>query len=81
MAELTVGLGGKWQSKIENKTYAVKQDAYILVNAFARWNITAQLNVQANINNITDEKYINSLYNIGYYGAPVNGTISLSYSF
>jgi outer membrane receptor for ferric coprogen and ferric-rhodotorulic acid len=81
MAELTFGLGGKWQSKIENKTYAVKQDSYILVNAFARWNITEQLNVQANINNITDEKYINSLYNIGYYGAPVNGTISLSYSF
>lgn len=79
--ELTFGLGGKWQSDIENKTYAVKQNAYLLVNAFARWNITEQLNVQANINNITDEKYINSLYNVGYYGAPANGTINLTYSF
>ena len=78
---LTLGLGGKWQSKIKNDTYAVKQSAYAVVNVFARWDVTEQLNIQANINNITNEKYINSLYNIGYYGAPANGTVSVSYSF
>ncbi|MBU2916394.1 TonB-dependent siderophore receptor [Psychrosphaera sp. F3M07] len=79
--QLTVGLGGKWQSDIINTTYNVKQDAYLLVNAFARYDISDKLNVQANLNNLTDEKYINTLYNVGYYGAPVNGSVSLSYSF
>lgn len=81
MPDFTFGLGGKWQSKIKNTTYSIEQGSYLLLNAFARWNITNQLNLQANINNLTDKKYINSLYNIGYYGAPVNGMISLSYGF
>jgi len=81
LPEVTFGLGGKWQSTIENVTYTVKQGSYLLVNAFARWNVTEQVNVQANFNNLTDEKYINSLYNIGYYGAPLNGTVSITYSF
>ncbi|XPF94157.1 TonB-dependent siderophore receptor [Colwellia sp. RE-S-Sl-9] len=81
MPEFTFGVGGKWQSKTHNSTYGVDQDAYLLVNAFASWDISEQLNLQANINNITDEKYINSLINVGYYGAPVNGTLALTYSF
>lgn len=81
LPDLIVGLGGKWQSKIRNADYNVEQGSYLLVNAFARWNITEQLDIQANINNITDEKYINALSTIGYYGAPVNGTVSLTYSF
>ena len=40
-----------------------------LLNAFARWNINDQVAVQANVNNITDEQYINSLQTVGYYGA------------
>ena len=53
----------------------------MLINAFARWNISEQLAIQANIDNITDEKYITSLNSVGYYGAPVNGKISVSYNF
>ena len=81
LPELSVGLGGKWQSSTENETNGVKQDSYALINAFARWNISKDLTVQANIDNITDEKYITSLETVGYYGAPVNGRISVSYSF
>ena len=81
MPEFKFGIGGKWQSKTRNATYGVEQGAYLLVNAFARWDVTEQLNIQANINNLTDEKYINSLINVGYYGAPVNGTLALTYSF
>lgn len=81
MSELSIGLGGKWQSKIENNDYALEQGSYLLVNAFVSWSINKQLTAQANINNLTDEKYINSFYQPGYYGAPMNGTISLSYSF
>ncbi len=81
LPELSVGLGGKWQSSTENETNGVKQGSYALINAFARWNISKDLTVQANIDNITDEKYITSLETVGYYGAPVNGRISVSYSF
>ncbi|MEI6893469.1 MAG: TonB-dependent siderophore receptor [Colwellia sp.] len=79
--ELTFGFGGKWQSETENLIYAVKQDAYFLVDAFARWNISDKLAIQANINNFTDEKYITSLANVGFYGAPVNGSVNVTYSF
>jgi len=62
-------------------SYGVEQEAYLVLNAFASWDVTEQLNVQANVNNLTDEKYINSLINVGYYGAPVNGTLALTYRF
>ena len=79
--EFKFGVGGKWQSKTRNATYGVEQEAYLVLNAFASWDVTEQLNVQANVNNLTDEKYINSLINVGYYGAPVNGTLALTYRF
>ena len=79
--DLKFGLGGKWQSETKNVDNNIKQGSYLLVNAFARWAVTEQLNLQANINNLTDEKYINSMYNVGYYGAPLNGSVSLTYSF
>lgn len=81
LSELTIGLGGKWQSKIRNPSFNVEQEAYILANIFARWDVSENLSLQVNANNITDEKYINSLSTIGYYGAPVNGSVGLSYRF
>ena len=81
LPELAFGLGGKWQSAVENAAGTVKQDSYLLVNAFARWDVSETLSVQANINNLTDEKYITSLKNIGYYGAPVEASVGVTYSF
>ncbi|MBU2894703.1 TonB-dependent siderophore receptor [Colwellia sp. D2M02] len=81
MPELMVGLGGRWQSKTENATGVVKQGSYLLVNAFARWNVSKSFAIQANIDNITDEKYITSLKNVGFYGAPINGSVKATYSF
>ena len=80
-SNINIGIGGKWQSDIKNTEYNIKQDGYLLVNAYARWHINADTKIQANIKNLTDEKYINSLYNVGYYGAPLNGTVTLTYSF
>ncbi len=81
MSELTFGLGGKWQSEVENAAGTVKQDSYLLLNAFARWDISEKLSLQANIDNITDEKYITSLKNVGFYGAPTTGRVSVTYQF
>ena len=79
--ELTLGFGGRWQSKVENAATTVKQDSYLLINAFARWDVSENFSIQANIDNITDEKYITSLKNIGFYGAPVHGSVNATYRF
>jgi outer membrane receptor for ferric coprogen and ferric-rhodotorulic acid len=81
LPEINVGFAGKWQSETKNAINGVTQDAYMLVNAFARWELSEQLTLQANIDNVTDEKYITALEDVGYYGAPVNGSVSVSYSF
>ena len=81
LPELMFGFAGKWQSATENAVSSVKQGSYVLVNTFARWSVSDSLSVQANIDNITDEKYITSLATVGYYGAPVNGSVNVTYSF
>ena len=61
--------------------YTVRQGSYALVNAFAAWDVLPKLTLRANVNNIGDKKYITSLYNIGYYGAPTNYMVSLDWRF
>lgn len=84
-SDITLGLNGKWQSNIskvdEYTTVRIRQDSYATLNAFARWNVTDKLNVRVNAGNLTDEKYITSLYQIGFYGAPRNYSASLNYRF
>jgi outer membrane receptor for ferric coprogen and ferric-rhodotorulic acid len=84
-APLSFGIGGRWQSetsKVESYTGMVtRQDAYAVLNAYAEWNILPNATLRANIDNLTDEKYINSLYSIGYYGAPIHYSVSLEYRF
>ena len=50
---------------------------YEVKGGFMKPNAT----VRANVNNLTDRKYINSLYQVGYYGAPSNYTLSFNYRF
>ncbi|MBL8271388.1 TonB-dependent siderophore receptor, partial [Steroidobacter sp.] len=82
---VSLGLSGRWQSdtsKVDEYTGGtVRQDSYAIVNAFARWDVTQSLNVRANVRNISDEKFITSLYQIGYYGAPRNYEMSVNYRF
>ncbi len=59
----------------------IRQDSYATLNAFARWDVTDKLHVRANVRNITDEKYITSLYQIGFYGAPRNYEVGVGYKF
>ncbi|MFT4198834.1 MAG: TonB-dependent siderophore receptor [Pseudoxanthomonas sp.] len=82
---LSFGVGGNWRSKTANEDsysgFYVRQDSYAVYNAFVAWSIRPDLTLRANINNITDRKYISSLYSIGYYGAPRNYTVSLDWRF
>ncbi|WP_282269863.1 TonB-dependent siderophore receptor [Stenotrophomonas sp. PS02298] len=82
---LSFGLGGRWQSEISaTDIYTggiVRQSSYALLNAFVAWDVLPNATIRANVNNLTDKKYINSLYQIGYYGAPSNYQLSFDWRF
>ncbi|WP_237701355.1 TonB-dependent siderophore receptor [Hylemonella gracilis] len=82
---VTLGANGRWQSKTSNvdgsSGYTVRQDSYAVLNAFAAYQVTPKTTLRFNVKNLTDEKYINSLYQIGYYGAPRSYQASLNYKF
>lgn len=82
---IAAGINGRWQSDIskvdEYTGVRVRQDSYAHLNAFARWDLTDQMTVRVNLNNLTDEKYITSLYQIGFYGAPRNYSVGFTYRF
>jgi len=81
---LSYGIGGRWQSDISNvepNGFTVKQDDYALLNAFVAWEFMPKATLQLNFDNLTNEKYINTLRYSGYYGAPANYTASLNWKF
>lgn len=82
---LSYGIGGRWQSatsNVESYTgYTVRQGSYAVFNAFLGWDVLPNATLRFNVNNLTDQKYINSLYQIGYYGAPRNYALSFDYRF
>ena len=86
LPKLKVGMSANWQdetSRLQGDGATVtKQGAYLLLNLMARYQVTEKLAATANLNNVTNEKYITSLYwDQGFYGAPVNGSVSLDYKF
>jgi outer membrane receptor for ferric coprogen and ferric-rhodotorulic acid len=81
---LKVGGNLSWQSATYRDASAgeIRQDAYAVVNLMARYDIDKQWSVSANLNNLTDEKYIASLYwEQAYYAAPRNASLSLNWKY
>ena len=76
-----LGVAAKYQSDIAKDGTVLKQSSYTTINIFASWDVSDALDLQLNINNVTDEKYLTSLYNVGYYSAPANFTVSANYKF
>ncbi|WP_029750396.1 TonB-dependent siderophore receptor [Pseudoalteromonas sp. TB41] len=86
---LTLGANYRWQDSISrvqvkdpagNALVTTKQGAYGLLDLMATYEITQNVGVTFNVNNGTDEKYINSLYWAqGYYGAPRNYSLSVNW--
>lgn len=59
-----------------------RQASYALLNLMARYDVTKHVGVSANLNNVTDKKYITSLYSSqGYYAAPRNGRVVLNWKY
>jgi outer membrane receptor for ferric coprogen and ferric-rhodotorulic acid len=81
---VSYGVGGRWQSDISNvesSGLTVRQGSYAVVNGFVAWDFVPNATLRFNVNNIGDEKYINTLRYSGYYGAPRNYTLSLNWRF
>lgn len=88
---LSVGGGVSWRDTIyslaanpvSGAATRIEQKAFALVNLMARYKITDDLTVQANVDNLFDETYYTqiSYFSQYRYGAPRNFTVSLTHSF
>ena len=78
LPELRLGVAGRWQSDVY-KNYSVKQDAYLVANAFAAYELNSKTTLRLNINNLFDKKYIGGIAYGAIYGAPRNGSLTLDY--
>ncbi len=76
---LRVGVGARWQSDVPNGYLGVKQDSYLLANAFAAWQVSDAATLRVNVNNLFDKKYLGGLQAGAIYGAPRNGALTLDY--
>jgi outer membrane receptor for ferric coprogen and ferric-rhodotorulic acid len=79
LPNLTLGGGVNWQD--ETSEGSIVQDAYTLVNLMGRYEVSNDVQLQLNVNNLLDEKYY-SYINASQvrYGAPANWKLSLKYS-
>ncbi|MGG2398836.1 TonB-dependent siderophore receptor [Pseudomonas sp. SH1-B] len=95
MEKLKIGAAVRWQDDIKIAvpltaddgftsigTADAKQKAYAVVDLMASYDIDPNWSVSANLNNLTDEKYLSSLYwTQAYYGAPRNVSATLTWKY
>lgn len=82
LPKLKVGGIVKWQEEISTAGDTVEQKAYTLVDLSLGYDLSPKVSVALNVDNVTDEKYLNSLYwDQAYYGAPRNVSASISWSY
>ncbi len=90
LAPLTLGGGVNWQSKTYkdvgapdgNGTWRARQGSYALVDLFARYDVTKNLSVQGNLNNLFDKEYDENVGSGGIvYGEPRSFSVTASYRF
>lgn len=88
--QLTLGGGVNWQSKTYSDvggpdgkgTWRARQGSYTLVDLFARYDVTKNLALQANLHNLFDKAYDENVSNGGIvYGEPRNFSVSATYRF
>lgn len=95
LPKLKLGLGVQWQDRtyldvpeatangvITQKAGIIEQDAYALVNLMASYELNEHMTLQANGNNLTNEKYLFNFPNQqGFYGAPANYSIAVNFKY
>ncbi|MGK6319299.1 TonB-dependent siderophore receptor [Sphingomonas sp. DT-204] len=88
---LTVGGGVNYRSgaystgnnPVTGAPFRFRQDGYTLVSLMARYDVTEDLQLQANVENLLDKTYYSQIgfYSQYRYGAPRNVTVSANYRF
>lgn len=82
---LETGASLRWQNKVakkdDNTGFYTRQAAYGVLDVFARWKMTDHLQLSLNLKNLSDEKYLTSLYEVGYYAAGRTASLGLDLQF
>ncbi len=78
LPKLRVGSGLRWQSAV-SKLAGASQDAYVIVDAFAAYELTDKATLRLNVKNLLDKKYIRSVTYGAIYGAPRTAALTLEY--
>lgn len=82
--DFSIGGGLNYKSKVYTGSGLdrIEQDAYIIANTMASYNVNKDLKVQLNINNLFDKKYYEGISpNSMMYGEPRNFTLGMKYTF
>jgi outer membrane receptor for ferric coprogen and ferric-rhodotorulic acid len=69
------------QNTASKQNGSYRQGNYALADVFTHWAMTDTLQLSLNVNNLSYEKYLTSLYEVGYYAAGRTANISLDMSF
>lgn len=92
LEKLRVGGGVTWQSRMYNdipvdgSTYRLQQGSYAVTDLMAGYQLTRNLDLQLNANNVFDRRYYTSIsqsvdYGGDTFGAPRNLMLTAKYSF
>lgn len=83
--QVKLGASLRWRSKTwrdQGGGIITRQNPYALLDLMASYDVTEKLNLKLQLNNVTNKKYINSLYwSQGYYGAPFNANVSMTWAY
>ncbi|MBN2872317.1 MAG: TonB-dependent siderophore receptor [Halothiobacillaceae bacterium] len=84
--QMTVGGQVRWQSEtFRDQQYndgQTRQESYLITDLMARYEFTKNLSASLNVNNVGNEKYLNSLeYDQSFYGEPRNVMLSLDWRY
>ncbi len=85
LQQLKIGASLNWQgetSYVQTPTVTTVQGSYALLNLMAHYDINKHVSVSLNLNNVTNKKYISSLYwSQAYYGPPMNGSVAVNWKY
>ena len=86
LPKLKVGAALQWQdsTKLYDSSVdsTITQDAYALVNLMASYDLNKHISLQANANNVTNEKYLYSFPDgQAFYGAPANYSVAVKFKY
>ena len=83
--KLTLGSSLRWQSAtsyVEDGVGTATQGAYTVVDFMARYDVNRHFTITGVLNNAFNKKYWSTMeYNYGTYGAPLNGSVNLTWRY